>query len=611
MKIYHHIAALIIIACTAIISFSCANRGQGPQGGPKDTIPPSVAKSFPSNKALNVQKSKIVITFDENVILQKVSEKVIISPPQVTAPNIQALGRSVIVELNDTLKQNTTYSINFGDAIVDNNESNALKNYVFAFSTGNTIDTLQISGTLINSENLNPLKGITVGIYNADLPDSTFMKYPFLRITKTDEKGKFTIPNIKEGNYKVRALKDDSRDNVFQSGEGIAFNNVSYSPTVESYLRNDTVWKDSINIDTVKIVKAYRYLPDNVLLKYFNENKGKKQRFIKFERKERNHFTLFFNAPAEELPTFEPFNVQWENNFLLQKNATLDTLTYWITDKNLIEKDTISLKMKYLKTDSLNHLSYSTDTLNVVFRRTKNNTTQAKQPDGKEKKIEHLILKNNLTTNFDVYNPILLSFDVPIKSIDSTKLRMFQMKDTIPIPIKFKLIKQDEIGMKYTINYAWQPEKTYLLEIDSAAIVSIYDLHTNKYKGDLKIKSLDEYSSLKLMLEKFNPEIVFQAVNSKDEVVRSASATEKGAYIKYLQPGDYYVRMFMDKNRNGKWDTGNFLENKQPEDVYYYPKKLTLIKNWEIEETIDYERVPLLEQKPKEIIKTDQKEGGN
>jgi len=188
---------------------------------------------------------------------------------------------------------------------------------------------------------------------------------------------------------------------------------------------------------------------------------------------------------------------------------------------------------------------------------------------------------------------------------------MFQMKDTIPIPIKFKLIKQDEIGMKYTINYAWQPEKTYLLEIDSAAIVSIYDLHTNKYKGDLKIKSLDEYSSLKLMLEKFNPEIVFQAVNSKDEVVRSASATEKGAYIKYLQPGDYYVRMFMDKNRNGKWDTGNFLENKQPEDVYYYPKKLTLIKNWEIEETIDYERVPLLEQKPKEIIKTDQKEGGN
>ncbi|VBB47981.1 conserved exported hypothetical protein [uncultured Paludibacter sp.] len=606
MKLKYYIQSLLFALLIASIVPSCANRGQGPQGGPKDTIPPSVVKSFPADKALNVKKKKVEILFDENVVVQKIAEKVIVSPPQRVAPSIQAYGKSVVVEFNDTLQANTTYSINFGDAIVDNNENNPLKNYVFSFATGNSIDTLEISGALINAENLNPMQGITVGIYS-DFVDSAFLKQPFLRITKSDENGKFTVPNVKEGKYKVRALKDDSRDNIFQPGEGLAFNDSIFSPSVEVYQKQDTIWKDSVKIDTIKTVKAVRFSPDNVLLRYFKENIGKKQRFIKSERKERNHFTLYFNAPATELPTLEPLNFDWKDKVLVEKNATLDTLTYWLTDNELVNKDTLSVRMKYLKTDSTNNLSYTTDTLHFAYRRGKN-TQPPKQKEGTEPQKDFLSIKTNLSTGFDVYNPIKLDFDVPVKSLDSTKIHLSEMRDTIPIPLKFAIAKKNEVGLKYEISYNWKPETTYLLEIDSAAFNSVYDVHTNKLKSDFKIKSLDDYSSMKLLLAKYDSTAVFQIVNTKDEVVKTMPAQEKGTHIQYLQPGDYYIRIFMDRNRNGKWDTGNYLEKKQPEEVYYYPKKLTLIRNWEVEETIDYLSIPLLQQKPKELIQKEKKE---
>lgn len=607
MKYIKNILPLLILVFVILFSHSCANRGQGPQGGPKDTIPPSVVKSYPNEKALNFNKKKIEIIFDENVTVQKVAEKVIISPPQRVAPNIQAYGKTLSIELSDTLVSNTTYSINFGDAIVDNNENNPLTNYVFSFSTGNTIDTLQISGTVINSENLNPMPGVTVGIYE-DFSDSAFLKIPFLRITKSDENGYFTVPNIKAGKYKVRALKDDSRDNIFQPGEGLAFNDSIFSPSVESYMKQDTIWKDSVNIDTIKTSQAFKYLPQNVLMRYFKESSGKKQRFIKAERREKNRFTLYFNATATELPTLEPININWENKYLLQKNTTLDTLTYWLTDKDLIEKDTISVKMRYLKTDSTNHLSYVTDTLNIAFRKVGKSTEPTNKGDGNQPKKSFLSIKNNLSQSFEVYNPILLNFDVPIKTLDSAKIHLSEMKDTIPIPIKFNIKRLDDIGLKFAIKLAWKPETAYRLQIDSAAIFSVFDLSTNTFNGDFKIKSLDEYSSMKLLLSKFDPNVVFQVLNTKDEVIRTVPATEKGSNIQHLQPGDYYIRIFIDKNGNKKWDTGNFIQKIQPEDVFYYTKKLTLIKNWEVEETIDYLQLPLLQQKPKELIKKEKEQ---
>ena len=601
MKKYtRNIRFLVAATVTVAALNACANRGQGPQGGPKDETPPSVVKSFPNNKSLNVTKGKVEIIFDENVNVLKASDNVIISPPQRIAPEVKSYAKTVTVQLNDTLIPNTTYSINFGDAIVDNNESNPLKNYFFAFSTGNEIDTMQIAGTVIDAQNLNPVPGVTVGIYD-DLSDTVFMKKPFLRISRTDNMGRFTVPNVRNGKYRVYALTDGNRDNFYQPGEALAYSQSVFTTTFENYMRSDTIWKDSVTVDTIMSVPAIRYLPDNVVLHYFKDETTR-QYLVKSERTVPHRISMYFNTAAEHLPEIKALNVaDWDKKILLQKNEKLDSLTYWFTDSTLIKNDTINLEVKYLKSDSAFQLKPQTDTISFVMKKLKGRT--ATKPSQKIK-TEFLTINSNLAPQFEVYNPITLNFDAPIKSIDTAKIHFYQMKDTIQTPLNFRLQRSDSVGMKYIIRHKWIPETTYRLVIDSAAFFSLYDRWNDKLKSELKIKSLDEYSGLKLHLKNFEPAAIFQVVDKNDQVIRTAPALEKGTLIEHLTPGDYYVRLFIDRNRDGKWTTGSYLFSRQPEEVYYYPKPLKLIKNWEFEETWDYNAIPLLQQKPKDLIKT-------
>lgn len=594
----------IFLALTAVLAlYACANRGQGPQGGAKDEVPPKVAKSFPKDKSVNVKDDRIEIEFDENINLKDIAKNVIISPPQRINPDIRSYGKKVVVQFKDTLLANTTYSIDFGNAIVDNNEGNILKNYVFSFATGNEIDTLQIAGNLLNAENLNPMQGIIVGIYS-DLSDTVFMKKPFQRIARSDENGHFTISNVKDGRYRVYALNDLNRDNFFQKGEGLAFDEKSFQTSFESIMKPDTVWKDSVTVDSVRFVKGTRFMPDDVLLRFFKDD-SKRHYLAKSERTEAHKISLFFNAPNEKEPEIRPLNVNWENKMLLQKNAGLDSLTFWFTDSTLIKKDTILLEVKYLKSDSVFQLQPQTDSVKLVMR------NPVKKPTTTSKKKEFLSIQTNLSSRFDVYKPVYLNFTVPIKSYDISKVHLSQLVDTVLTPIKFTLVKKDSAGMNFEISHKWIPETTYQLDIDSAAFYSIYNLHNDDLKNELKIKSLDDYSSLKLLLANFDSTAVFQVVNKDDKLVRTVQAVKSGTKVEYLEPGDYYVRLFLDRNGNGKWDVGNFFEKRQPEEVYYYSKKLTLIKNWEFEETWDHLSVPVLQQKPAELKKATEAKAGN
>lgn len=596
-----HLRNILIAMISAFVLYSCANRGQGPQGGPKDEVPPRVLRSTPADKSVNVSRTSVEIEFDENVNLKEITKNVIISPPQRTNPEIRAIGKKVSVNFNDTLIDNTTYSIDFGNAIVDNNEGNILKNYVFSFATGDQIDTLQISGTLINAEDLNPLTGVIVGIHS-DLSDTTLTTRAFERVTRSSDDGKFTVHNVKEKQYRVYALNDLNRDNFYQAGEGAAFNETVFQTSTERYIRQDTIWKDSLTVDTIRSVEATRFLPNNVILKFFKD-KTKRQYLAKTERTERHKLTLFFNTFNEKLPEITALNVDWNDKFLLQRSETLDTLHYWLTDSMLIKKDTISLQVKYLKTDSVMKLQPQTDTVNFIVRKPTRAQAAAATPTAKKK--EFFEIGTNLTSSFEVYNPVKLTFNTPVRSYDLSKVHLSQLVDTVLTPIQFELQKTDSAGMNFTIHHKWIPETTYQLVVDSAAFFSIYDLHNDNLKNELRIKSLDDYSSLDLTLVKFDPTAVFQVVSKEDVVVRTTPINRNGVtQIEHLQPGDYYVRMFLDRNGNGKWDTGSVLEKLQPEEVFYYSKKLTLIKNWKFEESWDHTSTPLLEQKPAELKKT-------
>ena len=332
---------ILIVFGIVLLAYSCANRAQGPTGGPKDETPPKVLKSYPQNGTLNFNKKQIQIDFDEMVSIEKASENVIISPPQMKPPDVKSLGKRVSVNFNEELIDSTTYSINFGNSIVDLNEKNALKNYLFSFSTGNEIDTLKIGGTLISAEDLNPLQGIIVGIYK-ETNDSVFFKKPFLRIGKTDENGKFSIDNVRKGSYKVFALGDVNRDYFFQPGEALAMHDSIVTPTFRVEEMKDTVWKDSVTVDSIRSFMGTKFLPDDITLRFFKENK-KRQYFVKYERKEPFVFSLFFNAPQTALPEIKPLNFSWEGKYLLQKNLTMDSLTYWLTDTLVSKIDTLEM----------------------------------------------------------------------------------------------------------------------------------------------------------------------------------------------------------------------------------------------------------------------------
>jgi uncharacterized protein (DUF2141 family) len=595
-----NIFKLFIIAGISFLVYSCANKGQGPTGGPKDTIPPVILKSLPANGALNFKKKLIQIYFDENVSVEKATENVLISPPQKRQPLVKGNGHVLTVNFEDELMDSTTYTINFGDAIVDLNEKNPLKGYRFAFSTGSEIDTLKISGMLVNAENLNPMEGVIVGIYPATDKDSVFMKKPFLRVTKTDEDGRFVIDNIKAGTYKVFALDDLSKDFIYQPGEGIAFMDTVTTPTFRIEQMRDTVWKDSATVDSVRTFMGTRFLPDNVFMKFFKESK-KRQYFVKAERKQPQSFSLFFNTKLTELPDIKPLNFDWKGKYMLQKNNTQDTLTYWITESDVYNIDTLRMSMTYLKTDSLFKLSPQTDTLSVIMRRFKP-AVRAKQGDKlPTPKVENYKFGTNINGSFDVYIPVILKFESPLAAMDLSKIHLSQKVDSTlkKLPVNWRQV--DSTKMVYAIDYKWEPEKSYELLTDSTAFRSIYNLESDKYKAEFKIKSLDEYSSIKLFASTFDSLIVFQIIDTKDNVIATKPAHPKGTLFEYLRPGDFYVRAFIDSNRNGVWDTGDFLSRRQPEAVYYYPKKLTLKANWEFEETWNLYEVPLLKQKPDEL----------
>ena len=283
----------IFILCIGFILCGCANMGQGPTGGKKDIVAPSATKFSPQNKATNVKDNTIEILFDEYIQVNNANQNIIVSPPQKTQPITKGIGKKVVMEFRDTLQPNTTYTIDFGKSIGDYTENNLTKDFVYSFSTGENVDSLKLSGIVLNADNLTPCEDIYVGIHSI-CDDSTFTNRPFERIAKTDKNGKFTILGAGNKQYKIFALKDLNNNYYYdQRGETIAFEDISTPiPSIETIIQSDTTFGDSATIDTIIHKTIYKYLPDEILLRAF-VLPTEIQEFKKIKR-ERNYFTLNF-----------------------------------------------------------------------------------------------------------------------------------------------------------------------------------------------------------------------------------------------------------------------------------------------------------------------------
>ena len=622
-RIYVYLLGLVMLS-------ACANMGQGPQGGPKDTIPPMVVKELPMNGSLNVTSKKLEITFNEYIQLADIQNNVLISPPQQNAPEIKAVGKKLTVLFQEDLIDSTTYTIDFGAAICDYNEKVPLEGYVMAFSTGDQIDSLGISGRVYNAANLNPMPSVLVGIHS-NHTDTAISTLPFTRVTRSNNEGYFNIYNIHQGEYKVYALNDVSRDYLYQPGEGLAFMDSLLKPYTIRETHWDTIWYDTLGIDmatgdtlfTRQVDSVYehevtRYLPDSLVIWYFEEAK-QKHYFQRILREEQHAFTLIFSAPQDSLPLIEPLRYSqvdstasdsaWVNildYLLVQSNKTHDTITYWLTDSMAIQMDTIPFKLTYQYTDSLYNIVPKTDTITALYRHPRL-SEKARETYEKNKKNRKLELKTNASNKFNIYDTLLIYPVMPLDSIHEDMIRLTQKVDTGMQPVSFQLWSKDTIGMCVGLIAHLQPSEAYQLTIDSAACRDIYGACNDQIVARLKLKSLDDYSSLMVKMKHFDPRARIQLLNDKDAVIKELPALENGTLFEYLEPITFYLRMYIDWNEDKTWTTGDWQLHRQPEPIYYYPAKLKLRANWDFEETFDHLALPQTESKPKALIKTAKK----
>lgn len=613
---------ILPFAVIILILYACASTGT-PDGGPYDETPPKFVRATPDPNSTGNTRKKIAIEFDEFIKIENAAEKVIISPPQTEMPEVKASGKRVLVEFFDTLRANTTYTIDFGDAIVDNNEGNPMGNFAYAFSTGETIDTMEIAGTVLNAQDLEPIKGIQVGLHK-NLNDTAFTKLPFDRISRTDSRGRFSIKGVAPGKYRIYALKDGNQNYLFDSKtEIIAYSDSLIIPSMEPATRQDTTWNaiDTLKFDTVKTVHYTHFMPDDIILRAFKEETTM-QYLAKSEREQLNRFSLYFSAKADTLPTVTGLDFDEKDAFIIESSLKNDTIRYWIKDTVLCERDTLTLQLDYLYTDTLGNLVPKRDTLYMMNKLSKEKRlAKAKEEMEKKEKemkkrrkkgdtlnvVETVFFKMNVDapSSMDINRNICISFEEPVQSIDTAAIHVDVKVDTLWNEERFIFVSDSVIPRRYYILSDWKPGNEYRLRIDSTAIKSIYGLHTNKVENTVKIKTLEEYGTLYLNIKGVEGNAIVQLLNSSDAVVREQKLKENNTCDFYfLQPNTkYYIRMYIDSNNNGKWDTGVYDKKIQPEEVYYFPKVWEMKANFEFEEDWDVKSLPLDRQKLDEIKK--------
>lgn len=609
----------LLFAVLAMVC-SCAKMGQ-PDGGWYDETPPAIVRTSPADQGVNIKAKKINIYFNEYIQVDNPTEKVVISPPQIEQAEIKPSGKKIEVELKDSLKPNTTYTIDFSDAISDNNENNPLGNYTFTFSTGDHIDTMQVAGYVLNAENLEPIKGILVGLYN-NLSDTIFTKEPMLRVSRTDSRGHFVIKGVAPGDYRIYALQDADNNYYFnQKSEQLAFTHDIITPTFKPDIRQDTLWRDSLHIDSIARVPYTHFLPDDIVLRAFTEVQTDRY-LIKSERNEPDHFTLFFSYGDSLLPQIRGLNFNEHDAFITELSEKRDTITYWLRDTMLVNQDTLRMELKYMATDTLGVLRLQTDTMDILSKQPYEKRMKQKQdkyeewkkkqerakkrdkPYETEMPAELLEPKYNVASEPDPDQNITIEMPAPLAKVDTSCVHLYSKYDTLWYRSPFVLRPKEGVNRTYELLGEWRPGIEYSLEIDTMAFTDIYDKTTAPFKQGFKVKTEDSYATLMFDITGMaDTTVVVQLLNTSDAMVKETSTTNGRAEFYYIKPGTYYARMYVDSNKNGKWDTGDYAADRQAETTYYYPEKIECKEKWDLTLTWNPMSRSLDRQKPLEITK--------
>lgn len=648
MKKYHtssYRMQTVLLLSLLILGWSCANTGN-PEGGPYDTTPPRLVTANPAPRATQVLRGDVVLKFDEFIKLTNQQEKLVISPASKTPARITASGKSVYIHLEDSLLPNTTYSFYFDDAIVDNNEDNPLENFSYTFSTGTQVDTMQLSGVVLDAQTLEPVSGIVVGAhYSTEVSDSTLRKTPFVYVSKTNKQGRFTIRGLRDSVYTVFALNDNDNDRLYNlPAEGLAFSHDKLRTTKLDSIRTDTiridsiVRRDTLYRDSLATYQHTYYEPSQFILRHF-VNDPKRPDLLKYERIDSILCLLEFATTLDTMPELRSLDYPVEpSDSLFYTSIDNHRLECWLRDQRLIQSDSVRFSISYSKTDSLSKLMEQTDSL-VFYRPKSKSEKKSNKPELREPAFNISIKATTGILSETPKDSLYLLTNLPIDSIPEKALLLETTTDSVynrdTLFIRSHRLNRRRFELDFKRNYG----QKYRLTIDSAALHSIYG-HSNDsigYEG--KIQSESELGLLELkiagadsllrvdLLDKSGVALLSLPTHPLHKLDSTASQTTQDTMLRKflvtdslskdskpsilptrsvlftdLKPDDYYIRAYSDSNQDGQWTTGSYPE-RLPETMYYSPQTYSVKKAFTTAEVWQVDATPPTSQKPEVLRK--------
>lgn len=569
---------------------SCANIGS-PTGGEKDSIPPVVVKTIPELRGTNFKGTEVRLTFDEYINSDEISEKLVISPPMKKKPQIKMKGKTLIVEFTQDFRKESTYSLDFKDAVADNNEKNPIKDFRFSFGTGQQFDSLKVAGYVKNAINQEPVEKALVLLHRQKEYTAFIDSVPDY-IGTTDKEGLFMIDNLAPGSYRLYALTDADNSLTYNANsELIAFADSLIVPLAKYVAQTDTVVQGA---DTILVTGHVDYLPVPQYLMMFEEEKFD-QYLDSYNRNQGNKCDFYFSESLSDsfkINLLKPAPTKdWS---YIESNLKRDSITVWLTDTVFSKTDSLKFELKYQVLDSLNQLVVKRDTIEMIYTAPK--TPKVKRKKGELPPVPTINLGNNINSSaHDLYQRIKIEAPEPLSSFDTTKVRLFSFEDTIKTRIPIIVQKDTNSVRKYFIEHQWAPNTNYQFQVDSAAAYNIYGYPSNKIDQKFRTQKEDYYGKIILTISGLSgPAIVQLLGNDKDEkILQKIQILEDGKIeFPYLKPEKYKIKLILDSNKNGKWDTGYLAEGKQPEEIVYYPKIIKVRSNFEYKETWEIKYKP-------------------
>lgn len=574
-----------LLLILALLNVRCANP-VSPTGGPKDEKPPKILYSYPPLYTKHFDKKSVRFDFNEFIALKNPATEIFISPPFKKPPETHLRNKSLILDITDSLKPQTTYNISFGNAITDITEGNILKGFNYVFSTGDFIDSLSLGGVVLNALDLTPVKDVIVGLYikTADTIsiDSLPLKSPPFYITRTNENGKFIFNNLQAASGKLFAVSDQNGDLIFnQLSEKIAFLDSLVSPVYTGKQIPDTL-KPADSVQSGDSIKPADSVPPADSVKkavtsgmnytlYMFEQPDTVQRLIKSGFAEKSKIQLIFRLPIENLSIRTLFRDSLVDWYLTEYSAKNDTATLWITRADF---DSVTLVV--------HSENQSFDTISLSYIPSE----KPKKKSGQDNR-EWLKLINP-GQNFSLNHfklPLELAFSFPLASADFTRFKLVDDKDTLNVKAHFS----DSIHRRLIINYPWKEDRAYKLIIPDSALFSINGLTNDSLKISFRTKAEKDIGNLNVTvnLPDRGGNYLIQLLNEKENILyeQKTIKSHETVHFKYLAPLKYKLKAVLDRNGNGKWDAGNYYRGLQPEEVFYFSKPLEVRANWDLDET--------------------------